>query len=181
MFQPLGEDSDGKSPSFLQHLHQEGGEYFHAEQCLMMLPNCRLWHNFPCYIELKSKVWPVKISFDFMTCFSHFILIFLYCFVYLLPLPSPCNCIFFEPCSPRAFFTSLCYCTVLVVTNAQNNNCSPPIYMNNLELKRVSFASPNMHTSLHAVGTLNQTQAMEYCFTVNDVVLLDSPVNENIK
>ena len=47
-FQPLGEDSDGKSPSFLQHLHREGGEYFHAEQCLMMLPNCRLWHNFPC-------------------------------------------------------------------------------------------------------------------------------------
>ena len=47
-FQLLGEDSDGKSPSFLQHLHREGGEYFHAEQCLMMLPNCRLWHNFPC-------------------------------------------------------------------------------------------------------------------------------------
>ena len=30
-----------------------------------------------------------------------------------------------------------------------------------------------------AVGTINQTQATEYCFTVNDLVLLDSPFNEN--
>ena len=37
------------------------------------------------------------------------------------------------------------------------------------------------HAHTTAVGTLNQTQATEYCFTVNDVVLLDSPVSENIK
>ena len=43
-------------------------------------------------------------------------------------LPKP-NCIFsirLEPCSPRAFFPSLCYCTVLVVANAQNSNCCLP-------------------------------------------------------
>ena len=112
-FQPLGEDSDGKSPSFLQHLHQEGGEYFHAEQCLMIdaakLPPLAQFS----LRELKSKVWPVKISFDFMTCFSHFILIFLYCFVYLLPLPSPTVfSIRLEPSSPKGLF----YCSGL--TNA---------------------------------------------------------------
>ena len=32
---------------------------------------------------------------------------------------------------------------------------------------------------IHAVGTFNQTEATEYCLTVNDVVLLGSPFNDD--
>ena len=46
----------------------------------------------------------------------------------------------------------------------------------NCVYKILSGASPPCTT---AVGTINQTQATEYCFTVNDLVLLDSPFNEN--
>ena len=47
---------------------------------------------------------------------------------FYIALPKT-NCIFsirLEPCSPRTFFPSLCYCTILVVTRAQNNNCCLP-------------------------------------------------------
>ena len=36
------------------------------------------------------------------------------------------------------------------------------------------------HTYMAADGTFNQTQATEYCFTVKNVALVDSPFSENI-
>ena len=47
-------------------------------------------------------------------------------FYTVLPKPNYIFSVRLEPCSPRAFFPSLCYCTVLVVTSAQNNNCFLP-------------------------------------------------------
>ena len=70
----------------------------------------------------------VKISFH---NFSH--ILYWSCTICISSALPKTNCIFsirLEPCSPRAFFPSLCYCTVLVVTNAQNTNCwlPPPLH-----------------------------------------------------
>ena len=67
-----------------------------------------------------------------------------------------------------------------------HNNINNNVLLYDWRVPIIVMSDCDTHTSyntrthtLVAVGTFNRTQAIEYCLTVNNVLLLDSPFGKN--
>ena len=90
------------------------------------------------------------------------------CFGSLYKLISACCC-----CCENAFPQQhQQHCAIVWLTSTKYLSC---LTVTHIQV----ITRAHTHCIWLAVGTFNQTQAIEYCLTVNNVLLLDSPFGKN--